>query len=440
MQQQPVHIVSLMGRLGNQMFQYAFWLGLKHMYPEHIGYLYPTFGENDLSYLFAIPPELFLDKEKIERLETDLASGQVHFIQEETCQFQAINTDESLLTFYNGYWQTERYFSVIADEIRKTFTFHLDLLNEKTKRLTAVIQTQDAVSVHIRRGDYCDEHNKLIYSVCCDEHYYANAITLIKEQVPSASCFYIFSDEPDWVKANFQLENSIVVDWNQGDDYWQDMYLMSLCRHHIIANSTFSWWGAWLDDHPDKIVIAPHRWFNNRFTPDILPKNWQHIYPLDYQRHQLIELLENGTIRPNGYGLFDGKMGYVLFLYHYSRYTGDLFYKRVAENMLNSILAHLSSVDSIEYGNGLAGIGYGIEYLIRNGFVEEEADNILAELDDYLAEHFVECKTINMEHGLEGIIRYFHFRLEEKEKSTRSTVNRKILNTIYDHINTLKSH
>lgn len=186
MQQPPVHIVSLMGRLGNQMFQYAFWLGLKHKYPEHIGYLHPTFGENELSRLFGIPCELFLDKEEVERMEADFASAQINFIQEETCQYQAIDADESLLTLYNGYWQTERYFSAIADEIRKTFTFRVDLLNEKTKRLAAVIPTQEAVSVHIRRGDYWSESNRLLYGLCCNVDYYTKAVSLLK-----AFCFLL---------------------------------------------------------------------------------------------------------------------------------------------------------------------------------------------------------------------------------------------------------
>lgn len=220
------------------------------------------------------------------------------------------------------------------------------------------------------------------------------------------------------------MENSHVIDWNQGDDYWQDMYLMSLCRHHIIANSTFSWWGAWLDDRPDKIVIAPHRWFNNRFTPDILPAGWLQVYPTNYQRNRQIELLENGTMRPDGDGLFDGRMGIILFLYPYSRYSGDLFYERVAEDMLDIIWDHLPFIDSIGYGNGLAGIGYGIEYLIRNGFVGEGSDDILSELDDYLADHYMDCKDLSLEYGLEGLIRYFQLRMDGKLGTSQVEVNK----------------
>lgn len=425
MKEVPIHIVSLLGRLGNQMFQYAFWLSLKDKYPEHIGYLYPLYGDNDLVRLFGVPQDIILSREDVERLESGLLPNQINSIREQSRQFQEVDTDGSLLTFYNGCWQTERYFSGIVDEVRKTFAFPTDLLNEKTKRLATILKTQEAVSVHIRRGDYCSLENNSVYGTCCSPDYYSKAIALKRGRISSASCFYLFSDAPDWVKANFQLENSLVVDWNLGEEYWQDMYLMSLCRHHIIANSTFSWWGAWLNDRPDKIVIAPHHWFNNRFTPDILPKDWLHVYPQDYQRHQQIELLENGT------------MGHVLLLYQYSRYTEDLFYERVAENMLDAVLNHLSSEESIEYGNGLAGIGYGVEYLIQNGFVRGDADDVLAELDDCLANRYTECKDLSLEHGLSGIIRCFRFRFEGQKKSAQSKVNRKTLDTIYDYVNKL---
>lgn len=95
--------------------------------------------------------------------------------------------------------------------------------------------------------------------------------------------FFLFSDDPAWVKENISVENAVVVNWNQGADSWQDMYLMSLCRHHIIANSSFSWWGAWLNPREDKLVIAPYRWYNDRIAPDILPEGWIALHPSGYR-------------------------------------------------------------------------------------------------------------------------------------------------------------
>ena len=86
--------------------------------------------------------------------------------------------------------------------------------------------------------------------------------------------FYVFSDDIDWVKDNLPLENAIFVDWNKGQDSWQDMMLMSHCRHHIICNSTFSWWGAWLDPRKDKIVIAPERWTQYTVSDEVVPSSW----------------------------------------------------------------------------------------------------------------------------------------------------------------------
>ena len=86
--------------------------------------------------------------------------------------------------------------------------------------------------------------------------------------------YYVFSDDIDWVRENLDLPNAFFIDWNKGKDSWQDMMLMSHCRHHIICNSTFSWWGAWLNPHKEKMILAPEKWFKNIETPYIYPEEW----------------------------------------------------------------------------------------------------------------------------------------------------------------------
>ena len=85
---------------------------------------------------------------------------------------------------------------------------------------------------------------------------------------------YVFSDDLEWVKANFDLPDAVYVDWNKGEDSWQDMMLMSRCRHHVICNSTFSWWGAWLNPRKEKIIIAPERWTRDADSREIVPEEW----------------------------------------------------------------------------------------------------------------------------------------------------------------------
>lgn len=108
----------------------------------------------------------------------------------------------------------------------------------------------------------------------CSLDYYHKAIDFIRQRLDNNICFYLFSDDINWVEENLQLENRCIIDWNQGEDSWQDMYLMSCCRHHIIANSSFSWWAAWLNPNKNKIVLTPNKWFNHTDAVGIVPKSW----------------------------------------------------------------------------------------------------------------------------------------------------------------------
>ena len=132
---------------------------------------------------------------------------------------------------------------------------------------------ENAVSLHIRRGDYLQPQHWATTGSVCQLPYYRNAIAEMNKRV-SAPSYYVFSDDIAWVKENLSLPNAVYIDWNKGEDSWQDMMLMSYCKHHIICNSTFSWWGAWLNPREDKTVIVPCRWFQHSETPNIYPAGW----------------------------------------------------------------------------------------------------------------------------------------------------------------------
>jgi hypothetical protein len=171
---------------------------------------------------------------------------------------------------YFGFWQSPLYFDPFQAEIRKVFSFDKLKLSNQSQSLLGKIQTGESVSVHIRRGDFL---SKEINNAICNEIYYKMAIDLIAAKLHN-TLLVVFSDDLEWVKQNLSLSNAIYVDWNAGKNSWQDMYLMSQCKHNIIANSTFSWWGAWLNVNPDKIVIAPAQFMKQEETPDIYPANW----------------------------------------------------------------------------------------------------------------------------------------------------------------------
>lgn len=158
--------------------------------------------------------------------------------------------------------------------MREAYRFRKERLHltEQAEVLAERISDSPAVSVHVRRGDYLDASHGGMYTGICTEGYYQKAMERIRKSVPDA-VFYVFSNDTDWAKAHFAGKDCVVAEGGTEDTGYQDMYLMSLCQHHIIANSSFSWWGAWLGRNPEKKVIAPDRWLNGTECRDIYTEN-----------------------------------------------------------------------------------------------------------------------------------------------------------------------
>lgn len=173
-----------------------------------------------------------------------------------------------------GYWQSEKYFQDAAQIIRADFAFKTPM-SDRNAEIARQINGVNAVSLHVRRGDYVSNpHTNSVHGLCSLDYYRA-AIRHISERIERPHLF-IFSDDMAWVKDQLKLGLPCqYVEHNQGDESYNDMRLMSLCRHHIIANSSFSWWGAWLNPNPHKIVVAPQNWFaNNSDVGDLFPREW----------------------------------------------------------------------------------------------------------------------------------------------------------------------
>lgn len=169
--------------------------------------------------------------------------------------------------------QSEKYFINIKENIKKLYRFP-EIMDEKNKNIANKIKYSNSISLHIRRGDYLKEKG---LGNLAPLFYYKAAIKYILKEVKNP-VFFIFSNDIKWCKENLKLDYPIYyINWNKGTKSFRDMQLMSLCKHNIIPNSTFSWWGAWLNDNPNKIVIAPERWFNlevQQIDRDIIPKEW----------------------------------------------------------------------------------------------------------------------------------------------------------------------
>ncbi len=177
-------------------------------------------------------------------------------------------------SYLTGYWQSEKYFKDNAASIRSDFTFRLPL-DTRNRELAATIDQVDAVSLHIRRGDYANNSKTYAKHGLCSLDYYHAAVKYVAERVESPQ-FFVFSDDMTWVRENLKINFPCqFVEHNQGENSYIDMQLMSLCKHHIIANSSFSWWGAWLNPSLTKIVIAPQKWFaSDTAVDDLFPQEW----------------------------------------------------------------------------------------------------------------------------------------------------------------------
>ena len=187
-----------------------------------------------------------------------------------------LNSPKNSLLF--GYWQTEKYFSQIQDIIRKDFTFKKPL-SAVNNEFEDKILGSNSISIHIRRGDYVNNVETNLFHGICSPEYYLAGLDLIKKTIDNIHLF-VFSDDMEWVKTNMKFDIPVTyVDNNKGDEGYIDMQLMSLCKHNIIANSSFSWWGAWLNNNPDKIVVAPSKWFNDTSinVNDVIPEGWNKL-------------------------------------------------------------------------------------------------------------------------------------------------------------------
>ena len=176
-----------------------------------------------------------------------------------------------------GYFQNENYFQKHTEEICKDFTFSQPL-SEHNQKIASHISACQSVSLHIRRGDYLSDKNNAQTFATLSIEYYQAAIKFIRQRVESPH-FFVFSDDMEWAMAQFTGSSFDYVDINRGKNSYNDMRLMTRCKHHIIANSSFSWWGAYLNCNSEKIVIAPENWYKNDeknalAIANLLPRTW----------------------------------------------------------------------------------------------------------------------------------------------------------------------
>lgn len=250
-------ITKLSGGLGNQMLQYAFAKTTARKLKTSFKFDLSWFslpGTTPREFMLKIFPIKIEEASKKEILMTKIP----------------INGNK----YFDGYWQNFNYFKDIEKEIKKDFSFP-KIMDTKIRKYTNMIKTTNSVAVHIRRGDYM-KHEKLrkIFYIQ-PPSYYKKAIAYIKSKIsdPTFFVFAEFSEEFLWFKKNIKTNNKTIYLHNRE---YEDMRLMSLCKHNIVANSTYSSWAAWLNKHPKKIVVSPKKWYFNLVNEpvNLILKEW----------------------------------------------------------------------------------------------------------------------------------------------------------------------
>lgn len=297
-------IVRLMGGLGNQLFQYAAGRALATRLGAELkldkldlevpdalrGYelchfnVREQFEAKDVLAKVRPGPRCVPDRSKLRTIWRRLVrrSKQQCFTRIDEQRPSAFDPRFLHLQgnlYLNGYWQSEKYFLPIRPELLQEFSLR-DGCDQQNQRFQKLIARQsNSISLHVRRTDYIsNERTRAIHDVCTPA-YYHRCIESIRRRVGSPH-FFVFSDDIPWARSNLCFEEPVTfVDHNGPDRGHQDLLLMSRCRHHILANSSFSWWGAWLDARPEKLVLAPARWFREDVfeAPDICPPTWERL-------------------------------------------------------------------------------------------------------------------------------------------------------------------
>lgn len=290
-------ITQLSGGLGNQMFQYALGraLSLKlntklalditsfdnqphtdttREYELDVYKLSATIAsQNDLAN-WDRPSRWKLVLNKY--LKFNLNPYPINYIKEESHKFDQKVLDKSDNTYLSGYWQSEKYFLDYRNQIMSDFNTRSQKISSKNKKLLDSISKVNSISLHVRRSDYVTNPNANKFHGTCELSYYQHAMKYIESRIKKPN-YFVFSDDPAWVRNNIKSNHPIIyITHNSGKNSHEDIRLMSQCKHNIIANSSFSWWGAWLNKNDHKIVVAPKHWFKNPDldTSDLIPVDW----------------------------------------------------------------------------------------------------------------------------------------------------------------------
>ena len=275
-------IVKLWGGIGNQLFQFVFGQYLRYRYGLDVYYDNNSYisvdhlRKGEVDFLdFKIKYDNSCTFSKYRGIKNRLlryffqADPRHHFITENSDLPSSYKNGH--LYYFQGYWQNYKYYDWMTRNV-SSFEIKSKIIPVELEPYRVLIsKCEESVSLHVRRGDYFSPENIKVYGVC-DEHYYMNAVSKITDMLGTPH-FFVFTDDPDWVIENIELDERFTLIKNYDISQFAYIELMSMCKHHIISNSSFSWWGTVLDEGKDSIVISPEKWTNIN-SPDMILESW----------------------------------------------------------------------------------------------------------------------------------------------------------------------
>lgn len=295
-------IVQLNGGLGNQMFQYAVGRSLSIKRKEDLfldislykdktskGASKRSYELNKFGIDVRIAEEALLSRvisnssfSHIQRMLKKIVfnsknnNNKILLIKEKNFVFDSSILDLTYDVYLSGYWQSEKYFKNIKSYIVEDFNNRVSPISTQNRLIADLISNTNSVSLHVRRTDYITNPIARDFHGVCTSEYYYNSMKYIESRIKNPT-YFVFTDEHEWARRNINSKHKIVfVENNHGNDSHEDMRLMKICKNNIIANSSFSWWGAWLNQNKSKIVVSPKQWFIDHSirTSDLIPKSW----------------------------------------------------------------------------------------------------------------------------------------------------------------------
>jgi hypothetical protein len=399
----PFSIFNISGEIGIQMFQYAFFLSQKSKAEEHERCYINVDASYMLDNVFGISKDILPDEIRKQIQITPVSC--IKYITEAEIKYEQITEKWKLLSIYEGKWQNAEYFKNMFFEIRQQFVFDENKLNAKSRSLLPMIKSENSVSIHI------------FPNTAHAFDYYKKAVNILESTINQPLHFYIFGDT-DHVD-DIGIPEKTIVNWNH-ENRWQDMCLMSACKHHIISTDATGWWAAFLSNDKNRKIIAPNTCGDflkiKEFTD-----NWT-ILPVDKYKestsdklNSIIKLLSVCAFDLKDPGLLYGKMGIVILLFHYARYTNDETYEEIAINLYDTIQKDIDINTPVNYSSGLAGIGTGVEYLFQQGFVTGDSKDVLEDFDAQITSVLMQTDYFDagLEYGLCGTGKYCLYRMKQ---------------------------